>query len=218
MSFFGSVLAVIIVIIMLVVCVYIFCFIVDHSTFLSKIINPCYVKMKELDDLVGEEYHFTPYFKNLLIKNGLSESYGKKIKEDVREFISCGNLPGINVNEIDLDAELKRYIGNQVSCNIAQEQMQEEQERNRRLEEARKFERKQNNQRSRNVSLSTKTKVLERDNYTCQMCGRNRYDGVKLEVDHIIPVSRGGSDNISNLQTLCFDCNRGKSDKILHNQ
>ena len=74
-------------------------------------------------------------------------------------------------------------------------------------------------QRIRNVSLSTRTKVLERDNYTCQMCGRNfKEDGVKLEVDHIMPVAKGGSDNISNLQTLCFDCNRGKSDKILNSQ
>ena len=71
--------------------------------------------------------------------------------------------------------------------------------------------------RVRDVSLKKRTAVLERDNYTCQMCGKNRYDGVKLEVDHIIPVSKGGSDNMSNLQTLCFDCNRGKSNKILYN-
>lgn len=45
--------------------------------------------------------------------------------------------------------------------------------------------------RKRNVSLSTRTKVLERDNYTCRMCGRNvEDDGVKLEVDHIYPVSK----------------------------
>ena len=74
-----------------------------------------------------------------------------------------------------------------------------------------------NIQRTRNVSARTRVLVLERDNYTCQMCGRTRYDGVKLEVDHIIPVSKGGSDDISNLRTLCFDCNRGKSDKILKN-
>lgn len=76
----------------------------------------------------------------------------------------------------------------------------------------------QTTQRVRRVSPSTRVKVFERDNYTCQMCGRSHHhDGVKLEVDHKIPVSRGGSDNISNLQTLCFECNRGKSDKILHN-
>ncbi len=37
---------------------------------------------------------------------------------------------------------------------------------------------------------------------------------MKLEVDHIMPVSRGGSDDISNLQLLCFECNRGKSDRV----
>jgi hypothetical protein len=75
------------------------------------------------------------------------------------------------------------------------------------------------NQRIRNVSKSIRINVFERDNYTCQICGRNvKEDNVKLEIDHIIPVSKGGSDDISNLQTLCFDCNRGKSNKILHNQ
>lgn len=72
--------------------------------------------------------------------------------------------------------------------------------------------------RERKITPSIRIKVFERDNYTCQICGRNnRQDNVKLEVDHKIPVSKGGSDDISNLQTLCFDCNRGKSNKILDN-
>lgn len=72
--------------------------------------------------------------------------------------------------------------------------------------------------RKRNIPLSTRIKVFERDNYTCRICGRNpTEDNVKLEVDHIIPFSQGGSNKIDNLQTLCFDCNRGKSDKILKN-
>ena len=82
------------------------------------------------------------------------------------------------------------------------------------------FEEMINNKTSRKRKVSSKIRqqVLERDNYTCQMCGRTRFDGVKLEVDHIIPVAKGGSDNISNLQTLCRECNRGKSAKILPNQ
>ena len=36
-----------------------------------------------------------------------------------------------------------------------------------------------------------------------------------LEIDHIIPVSKGGLTEESNLQTLCWKCNRSKSDKIL---
>lgn len=56
--------------------------------------------------------------------------------------------------------------------------------------------------------------VLRRDNFTCQKCGATVQDGVKLEVDHIIPVSKGGKTNMNNLQTLCNRCNKGKCDKI----
>lgn len=45
------------------------------------------------------------------------------------------------------------------------------------------------------------------------MCDANDH-GVKLEVDHIIPVAEDGGDALDNLQTLCFDCNRGKRDSI----
>lgn len=56
--------------------------------------------------------------------------------------------------------------------------------------------------------------VLKRDNYTCCICGATSKDGVKLHVDHIIPVSKGGKTIMSNLQTLCDRCNIGKSNKI----
>lgn len=56
--------------------------------------------------------------------------------------------------------------------------------------------------------------VLARDKWKCLSCGRSaREDGVSLEVDHIIPRSKGGSDDMSNLQTLCKKCNIGKSNK-----
>lgn len=55
--------------------------------------------------------------------------------------------------------------------------------------------------------------VLKRDNFTCQKCGITSKDGAKLEVDHIIPVSKGGKTIMSNLQTLCDRCNSGKNDK-----
>lgn len=56
--------------------------------------------------------------------------------------------------------------------------------------------------------------VLERDNYRCQICGATNIHS-KLEVDHIIPLSRGGTDDFDNYTTLCFDCNRGKKDDIV---
>ena len=52
--------------------------------------------------------------------------------------------------------------------------------------------------------------VFERDNYTCQACGRTPEDGVKLSPDHIVPVDWGGKTTLSNLQTLCKECNEGK--------
>jgi CO dehydrogenase/acetyl-CoA synthase alpha subunit len=65
---------------------------------------------------------------------------------------------------------------------------------------------------SKRKSLSKKIRfeVFKRDSFTCQYCGKSAPD-VILEVDHINPVSNGGKDEIMNLITSCFDCNRGKS-------
>lgn len=51
--------------------------------------------------------------------------------------------------------------------------------------------------------------VFKRDSFRCQYCGRTPPD-VVLEVDHVQPVARGGSSDVENLLTACFDCNRGK--------
>lgn len=67
----------------------------------------------------------------------------------------------------------------------------------------------------RNVSVRTRHKVLERDGFRCQDCGASPAMGAVLEVDHTIPVSKGGTNEMSNLRTLCADCNRGKSDRIV---
>lgn len=56
--------------------------------------------------------------------------------------------------------------------------------------------------------------VLKRDHYKCQICGSTAKDGAKLQVDHIIPVSKGGKTEMSNLQVLCSRCNIGKSNKM----
>lgn len=63
------------------------------------------------------------------------------------------------------------------------------------------------------VTRAMRYDVLRRDNFHCVRCGRGKEDGVKLHVDHIVPVSRGGKSVMSNLQTLCEDCNYGKGNK-----
>ena len=64
------------------------------------------------------------------------------------------------------------------------------------------------------IPLNVRQQVFRNAENRCQQCGKSASDGVKLEVDHIMPVSRGGSDDISNLELLCFECNRGKSDRV----
>ena len=73
---------------------------------------------------------------------------------------------------------------------------------------------KKRQNRSRYISASVRVSVLNRDKYKCVFCGRSSKQ-VYLEVDHIIPFSKGGSNDINNLQTLCFDCNRGKGSRQL---
>ena len=51
---------------------------------------------------------------------------------------------------------------------------------------------------------------MKRDGFKCKICGRTEKDGIKLHVDHIKPVSKGGKTVMSNLQTLCEGCNIGK--------
>lgn len=53
-------------------------------------------------------------------------------------------------------------------------------------------------------------KIRHRDFHTCQSCGKTPKDGVKLHVDHKVPVEWGGTNDEENLWTLCDDCNHGK--------
>jgi len=77
-----------------------------------------------------------------------------------------------------------------------------------------KENKKENKQATRSpISDKLRFEVFKRDKYVCQYCGACGPD-VELEVDHVIPVSRGGTDDIDNLKTSCFRCNRGKGDKV----
>lgn len=69
----------------------------------------------------------------------------------------------------------------------------------------------------RTVSDRLRFKVLERDRFTCKLCGRSpaRIASLGLEVDHVVPYSRGGETEMDNLQTLCKECNRGKADSMI---
>ncbi len=59
------------------------------------------------------------------------------------------------------------------------------------------------------IPQSVRQYVFKRDNYQCQSCGQTHQE-TNLQVDHIISLAKGGSNDISNLQTLCSHCNQRK--------
>jgi len=60
------------------------------------------------------------------------------------------------------------------------------------------------------INEKMRYQVFSKDNFRCRACGRSADDDVKLTVDHIQPVDWGGTNDMSNLITLCEECNRGK--------
>lgn len=64
------------------------------------------------------------------------------------------------------------------------------------------------------ISKKIRFEVLKRDKFTCQYCGKSAPE-VVLQIDHIVPVSKGGKNGILNLLSSCTDCNAGKSSRLL---
>jgi hypothetical protein len=65
----------------------------------------------------------------------------------------------------------------------------------------------------RYIPFKTKIRVVRRDNYTCQHCGKDLQDN-EVEFDHVIPVAKGGNSEEHNIRLTFFDCNRDKSDDV----
>lgn len=65
------------------------------------------------------------------------------------------------------------------------------------------------------ISKKLRFEIFKRDFFRCQYCG-SFPPNVVLEVDHINPLSKGGENDINNLITSCFSCNRGKSNNELN--
>ena len=66
---------------------------------------------------------------------------------------------------------------------------------------------------SRAIPRQVLLKVIRRDNHICQSCNKHVQDD-EIELDHIIPHSKGGPTTVENLRLLCRPCNRKKSDSL----
>jgi hypothetical protein len=56
--------------------------------------------------------------------------------------------------------------------------------------------------------------IFARDGFTCRYCGRQS-DEIAMVLDHVIPVSKGGTSDENNLVTSCVECNQGKADVLI---
>jgi hypothetical protein len=67
----------------------------------------------------------------------------------------------------------------------------------------------------RDPSIGLRFKVLQRDRFRCQLCGRSPATelGCILHVDHIAPFSKGGKTTLENLRALCAECNVGRGNR-----
>ncbi len=72
------------------------------------------------------------------------------------------------------------------------------------------FNKKSDKKKRTPFTKSIRLEVFKRDKYKCKICGNSE----PLEIDHILPHSLGGTDDMENLQTLCKPCNRSKSHRI----
>lgn len=66
----------------------------------------------------------------------------------------------------------------------------------------------------KSISIKKRFDIFKRDNFTCQYCSA-KPPKVPLEIDHIVPVIKGGTNDEYNLITACFNCNRGKGKNSL---
>jgi hypothetical protein len=72
---------------------------------------------------------------------------------------------------------------------------------------------------ARGISPQLRNEILERNGFTCQLCGAGPGDAdpfnpsrkVRLHIDHVKPISQGGTDDRDNLRVLCSACNQGRA-------
>lgn len=112
-------------------------------------------------------------------------------------YISSGGYSGMHCDIVFNISNLDKFIGY--------------------LSETIKFRNSAAGQRALMTS-SLREKIKKRDNYTCCSCGNStaKEPNLLLEIDHIVPIAKGGMTTEDNLQTLCWKCNRSKGTRILN--
>ena len=161
-----------------------------------------YLLKNERDSIIATIWKDIPLIYRILNKNktikelgfediDFSQLYFPKYTFD---YISSGGYSGMKCTIILNINNLNRFISY--------------------LSEIIKFKKSAAGQRALMTS-DLREKIKKRDNYTCQQCNNSieKEPNLLLEIDHIVPIAKGGMTTEENLQTLCWKCNRHKGAK-----
>ena len=172
--------------------------------------------------------HFGSWFKCLELA-GLAPSRSKigisdeELYEDIeRVWIKLGKQPSYSqmrdLTKYSMGIFEKRFGGWRHSLEAFVKYINETSDENDSVAVNKKTikDKGRNHKTSRSINLRIRFLVLRRDDFKCCKCGASpaKDPSVILQVDHIIPWSKGGETVLENLQTLCSKCNIGKSDLI----
>lgn len=194
--------------------------------YLLMTINTKYDQLKkyktDYDELSKQYQIYEEEYKNL--KKYINVEEAKELNINIDEYIECQNelleefknrnVPIFKVVIYVNYSSKKGRVKDKRYKAYEKEEFSNKMQEYLKLKETKKlYEISSRVERSK-MSESMRYDVLKRDGFRCQICGATSKDGVNLQVDHIIPVSKGGKTEMSNLQTLCSRCNIGKSNKI----
>ena len=157
-----------------------------------------------------------------LLEPGFLDTFRKALKV-AREIQAVYELtffyyPPVHLSDDDLTErrnDLERYTGSMWWDSKEQwegflAEVTDEQKRRRTFQEKKSAAKQRRSQFQRDRPR-LKILLIERDGYACKECGSQE----GLEIDHVVPLSRGGSDDLGNLQWLCDHHNSKKRDKVL---
>ena len=170
----------------------------------------CYGEFINFHSLLDELKALVPVYKNYTIINFDCQGMSYDFEKDKR----CGIHPTTKIDRLDTHNELIAEHFTEL-IRFLKSYLQTCRDYYVHSFNAELLPNKIKSKRKRtHVPKGLRKEVFKRDNYTCCECGAKKEDGATLHIDHIIPVSKGGTDELSNLQTLCSDCNLNKSDVI----
>ncbi len=164
------------------------------------------------------------------INKVINENKGRMKESDLQTCVSYRNRLTTRMNELKRQeedkkrqAEAERQKRAQEQRELARKQAAERRQKEKEKEQARIEKEKTMSEQKRYIAAqrrlmtdSLRYDVMHRDGFRCVLCGASpKTDpNIVLHVDHIMPLSKGGKTEMSNLRTLCERCNLGKRDKI----